>query len=363
VARLALPAGEGRLAAELAKLRAKLAKEGLFDPARKRPLPPFPRTVGVVTSVSGAAVHDIVEVARGRCPVRLVVAHCQVQGAEAPESIVRALALVQRLPELDVVIVGRGGGGAEDLAAFDDERVARAIAACRVPVVSAVGHEVDVSIADLVADVRAATPSNAAELVVPDRALLEGRLETLVRRIERALDARLDRERLRLDRLVRRLGDPRRTFGRTRATLLDLERALHAALRRRLGRERARLSALGARVARHDPRTRLGDARRRLAGLERRLGAVRATLVARRRADLGELAARMQALSPLAVLARGYAIALHGPTGRALVRAADARPGDAVRLRLHEGALDATVVAVTPRGGAPDADGGTGGAG
>jgi exodeoxyribonuclease VII large subunit len=355
VARLALPAGDGMLAAELAKLRARLAKEGLFDPSRKRPLPAYPRVVGVVTSVSGAAVHDIVEVARGRCPVRIAVAHCQVQGSEAPASIVRALALVQRVPELDVVIVGRGGGGAEDLAAFDDERVARAIAACRVPVVSAVGHEVDVSIADLVADVRAATPSNAAELVVPDRAATEGRLQVLARRMERALDARLDRERLRLDRLVRRLGDPRRTFGRARAALLDLERKLRAAMRRRLSRERARVGTLGGRLARQDPRARLVESRRRLADLERRLGAVRVGMIERRRARLGALVARVDALSPLAVLGRGYAIALHGPTGRALTRAADARPGDLLRLRLHEGCLDATVVRTSEAGREPAA--------
>jgi len=366
IARMALPAGRGDAHAELAKLREKLAKEGLFDPARKRPLPRVPLVVGVVTSLSGAAVHDIVEVARARCPVHIVVANCLVQGPEAAGSIVRALIAIQKLQRLDVVIVGRGGGGSEDLVAFQDEQVARTIAACRVPVVSAVGHEVDVTIADLVADVRAATPSNAAELVVPDRRALLGELETKVRHMERALDARLDRARMRLEKLSRRVTDPRRTLGRTRQRLLTLDGALALRVRRRIARDRERLGELTRRLAKQDARTRLArdrarlaqlaerlrrvDARGRLAAARRRLDLLEswlmraaATLVESRRKALDGATTQLRALSPLSVLSRGYAIAIVVDTGRALMHSADVAPGARVRVRLADGAIDARV--------------------
>ncbi|MDQ3037252.1 MAG: exodeoxyribonuclease VII large subunit, partial [Myxococcota bacterium] len=207
-ARVALPAGEGDRAAEIARIKAKLAADGLLDPARKRKLPRMPRVVGVVTSRDGAAIHDIVRVASARMGVRIVLVHCQVQGSEAPLSIVRAMRGVQRVPGLDVVIVARGGGASEDLSAFDDERVARAVAECRVPTVSGVGHEVDVTIVDLVADVRAATPSNAAEIVVPDAAQVRAELQGIERALARALDQRVQGERLRIERLMRRIADP-----------------------------------------------------------------------------------------------------------------------------------------------------------
>ena len=369
IARLALPAGRGDAHAELARLREKLAKEGLFDPARKRALPRVPHTVGVVTSIAGAALHDIVEVARGRCPVRIVVAHCLVQGAEAPASIVRALVAIQKLPRLDVVIVGRGGGGTEDLVAFQDERVARAIAACRVPVVSAVGHEIDVTIADLVADVRAATPSNAAELVVPERRALYGELESKVRGMERALDARLDRARVRLERLTRRVADPRRALGRGRQRLIALEGVLASSMRRRTVRARARLAELTRRLARQDARTRLSRdraqlsqlaerlrradaraplaaARRHLDALEARLARAAAALLEDRRTALGSASTQLRALSPLSVLSRGYAIAISVDTGRALLHATDLSAGAMVQVRLADGAFDARVEAV-----------------
>jgi exodeoxyribonuclease VII large subunit len=326
IAKLALPAGEGDLHAELARLREKLAKEGLFDPARKRALPRVPQVVGVVTSTAGAAVHDIIEVARARCPVRIVVANCLVQGVEAPGSIVRALVAIQKLPELDVVIVGRGGGGAEDLVAFQDERVARAIAACRVPVVSAVGHEVDVTIADLVADVRAATPSNAAELVVPERRVLLGELENKVRGMERAFDGRLDRARARLEKLARRLA--------------------RQDARVRLGRDRGRLAALTLRLRRADARAQLAKTRQRVEALDGRLTRAAEALVERRRKKLAQADTQLRALSPLRVLERGYAIALSEETGRALVHAGDVAPGALVRVRLARGSLDARVETV-----------------
>ena len=361
IARLAVPAGEGDLHAQFERLRRKLEAEGLMDPARKRPLPRLPRVLGVVTSAAGAAMHDIVRVARGRCPVRIVVSDCRVQGQEAPASIVAALTAIQQLPLLDAVIIGRGGGAQEDLWAFNHESVARAIAACRVPTVSGVGHEVDVSIADLVADVRASTPSNAAEIAVPDRRRLLAEVDGMRRRLDQQLDTRVGRERLRLERLDRGLADPRRALGGVRARLTTSHAALERGMRRRLAGEMRTLADLRAALAKLDARATLERDRRALTALRHALAAAAPALLTGRRrvrheattalraharaltqgrrARLSILEGRMLALSPKAVLSRGYAIALHAPTGRALLRASDAHPGDEVELVLSEGRL------------------------
>jgi len=320
IARIARPVGEGDLQAELARLKEALLAEGLLDPARKRPLPLFPRVIGVVTSATGAAVHDIIRVAQARSAVRIVVSPCVVQGAEARQSIVAALEAIQRLPELDVVIVGRGGGAAEDLQAFNDESVVRAIGRCRVPTVSAVGHEVDVTLADLIADVRAATPSNAAELVVPEQRVLSQQLANAERRLARALEVRLGQDRLRLDRFARRL-----------------------VVNSQLRTARARLVRLNQRLERHDPRVSLARDRAQLVQRTTRIQSMIRPLLADRRAQLSELSARLAALSPTQILSRGYAIALHEATGKALVHATDAAVGDRVIVRLHQGSLTTRV--------------------
>lgn len=341
IARTALPLGLGDMHAELEKLRKKLEAEGLLAPERKRPLPRFPRVIGLVTSEHGAALHDVVRVASERCPVRIIVSPCLVQGPEAPVSIVAALEAIQRVQAVEVVIVGRGGGSAEDLWVFNDERVARAIAACRVPTVSAVGHEIDVTIADLVADVRAATPSNAAELCVPDRAVLEREIASHERALARALEARIGRARLRMERALRRLPVPEMLTRLVGRRIEALRTRLYEQARDLVDSRRAVLDALDERLALLDPRVQLGRARTRLADLRARLRSLARPLVAAARARLQTLAAGLDALSPLAVLGRGYAIALHAPTGKALVRARDARAGDAITLRLHDGKIEA----------------------
>jgi exodeoxyribonuclease VII large subunit len=353
IARIALPQGLGDMHAQFELLRKKLEGEGLLAAERKRRLPKLPRVLGVVTSPAGAALHDIVRVASARCPLRIVVAPCVVQGPEAPRSIAWALQAIQRLAELDAVIVGRGGGASEDLFAFNDEQVARAIAACRVPVVSAVGHEVDVTIADLVADLRAATPSNAAELCVPDRRALAQEVAALRRALERAMEVRMQRARLRLERLTRVLADPREGMARSRMRLAQSRSRLARLAQERARRARRQLATLQERLARCDPRLSFARDRARLFELWGRLRAQARPLVTRRRAELAEHGARLQALSPLAVLARGYAIALHERTGRALLRASEAAPGERVRLRLHEGTLPTRVEA---REGSEDDD-------
>ena len=240
IARSAKLAGEGDLAAQFRKLKAKLEREGLLDAGRKRELPGLPRVVGVVTSKSGAALRDIMRVAAERCPVRILVADCRVQGETAPASIIAALELMQRVEELDVVIVSRGGGSAEDLWAFNDEGVARAIAASSVPVVSGVGHEVDITIADLVADVRAATPSNAAEIVVPARASLLREVRSLERRLTQAFDNLVGGLRLVLERALRPLYGARRVIAPVRRELDQLESELTQGVRDGLRQRRTR---------------------------------------------------------------------------------------------------------------------------
>ncbi len=365
IARSARLAGEGDLAAQFRKLRAKLEAEGLLDPERRRPLPELPRVVGVVTSRTGAALRDIIRVAAERCPVRILVADCRVQGEEAPRSIVSALELIQQVDDLDVVIVSRGGGSAEDLWAFNDEGVARAIAACRVPVVSGVGHEVDVTIADLVADVRAATPSNAAEIVVPEREALLRDVRSLERRLNQALDNRIGGLRLRLERLLRPLYDARRVIAPVRRKLLVLQENLRHAQRSDLRQRRVRLTELNQSLMRLDPRSALRRDQRELAALatrlrdagrlpirrrRERLVALRFTLQGRgrpmvreARAAYAELCAQLDALSPLRVLERGYAIALHESTGRAIRSQSEVKEGDRFRVRVSDGEFDAKV--------------------
>lgn len=366
LARAAFPAGEGDLAAQFRKLLEKLSAEGLTAPERKRALPLLPRCIGLVTSEHGAAVHDVVRVALERCPVRIVLTPCLVQGEAAPATIVRALRAVQKIPELDVVILARGGGSSEDLWAFNDETVARAIAACRVPVVSGVGHEVDTTIADLVADVRAATPSNAAELVVPHRAALLDKLHHARRMLSRAMEAQLGRERLALTNKGRRLRDPRPKLTRAQAQLHAAERRLARAFQARLARARLDLDARERKLSTLSPRARLTAQRvllsrlrtrlsqstrawlrpqsERLSTIEQRIVRQQREQLAHLRQRFAEQAIRLDAMSPLSVLSRGYSIVFSERTGKALVRAQEVKQGERLRIRLHEGEVRADVV-------------------
>ncbi|MGD0483762.1 MAG: exodeoxyribonuclease VII large subunit [Gemmatimonadales bacterium] len=289
---------EGGLhAALLERVRASLEKDGLFALERKRPLPPFPRAIGVVTSASGAVWRDIVAVTGRRWPlVELVLIGAKVQGEDAPADLRRALELANRLETLDLLIVGRGGGSKEDLWAFNDEGVARAVAASRVPVISAVGHEGDVSLTDLVADVRAATPSAAAEKAVPDRAELLHRLDVLRGSL---------------------------ASGAARRVALVEEQLRHAATR--MARSCERMTDRGT--------TRLRDA-------HTRMGLAVARAVEARRAEVARLAGQLDALTPHRVLERGYAVA-RDADGRVLRRAADLPPGLRFRLRVADGEVRA----------------------
>lgn len=358
IASEARPAGRGALLEALERLKEKLAGEGLFAAERKRALPAEPRVIGVVTSASGAALHDIVTVAFRRGPVRILLARSPVQGPGAGRELTRALELLARAPEVEVIILGRGGGSADDLAAFNDEGLVRAVAACRVPVVSAVGHEIDVSLTDLAADARAATPSQAAELLVPDAEARAGALAHLSARMGRALTHRLHEARNKLDRQVERLGTPARLFAERQQVIDDARERMGAALTRAAGAGRAQVTQLERRLYARHPRAVLAGARASLGPERVRLDAAMRRRLSRLHEELSGRAASLDALSPLAVLGRGYAIAA-APSGRAVIDAGDLSPGDVVRVRVHRGAFSAQVTevlasdAVAPRGGGP----------
>jgi exodeoxyribonuclease VII large subunit len=332
------PAGRGALLEALERLKARLLEEGLFAPERKRPLPPEPKVVGVVTSAKGAAFWDIVAVAGRRFGVHLVLAPAQVQGEAAVESLLGAIELIERYPGLDVLIVGRGGGAGEDLMAFNDERLVRRLARTTVPVISAVGHDIDVTLADLVADVRAATPSQAAELAVPDRAALAKTLSRLSATLAVAMKRRLAEDRGVVETLRAKLRDPRFLVFSRQQQLDELTMHLERLVRARLRQLRPTVERLARRVATRHPRWVIARARASVRTLDGRL---RASLPHQLRllvAATSALDSRLQDLSPLAVLGRGYAIASR-LDGRVIRGPDDLAVGERFALRLGRGEI------------------------
>ncbi|KHL68502.1 exodeoxyribonuclease [Pseudomonas flexibilis] len=336
------PAGDGALRLAFEALKGKLSDEGLFAAERKRPLPSHPRRIGIVSSPTGAVIRDIISVFRRRAPqVELTLVPTAVQGREATAQIVRALQLADR-QGFDALILARGGGSLEDLWCFNEEAVARALAACVTPTVSAVGHETDVSICDFVADVRAPTPSAAAELLAPHSADLQQRLAVLERRLQLCMRQHLHREQLRLEGLLRRLRHPGERVQQLALRVDDLERRLHQALQRRLEQSRERLLRLEHRLASRHPGRQLALLRQRLDSLAERLP--RATLAGlrQRRLQLAALAQTLQVVSPLATLGRGYSILLD-EQGHAIRDARQTHVGQRLEARLGEGRLSVRV--------------------
>jgi exodeoxyribonuclease VII large subunit len=340
------PQGRGALQLAFEQLKRKLHGEGLFAAARKRPIPALPRKIGIVTSLDGAALKDIIKVLSRRHPnAHLVVRPVRVQGDGAGEDIARALKAITRVPGVDVVIVGRGGGSIEDLWAFNEEILARAIAASSVPVISAVGHEVDVTIADFVADLRAPTPSAAAEMVVTGKEEASARIDRLRGRLEAAMRAGIQRRRQVLHVLTSRRGlagwQVRVAMqGRHISELTHaLRRAATALVARRAREHQLRVSRLETR----DVRRSLAVVRSRLDAADGRLAATGARALERAQARLAAAAGRLESLSPLGVLARGYAVCWNSER-TAIVRDSDTvSPGDRVRVTLHKGELDCEV--------------------
>ncbi|GLK62082.1 exodeoxyribonuclease 7 large subunit [Azotobacter vinelandii] len=347
------PAGDGALRLAFEALKEKLAAEGLFAAERKRPLPAHPRSIGIVSSPTGAVIRDIVSVFRRRAPqVELTLVPTAVQGREAVAQIVHALELADR-QGFDALILARGGGSLEDLWCFNEEVVARAVAACATPVVSAVGHETDVTIADFVADLRAPTPSAAAELLAPDSSDLQRRLDGLQRRLQLRMRHLLAARRLQLDGLSRRLRHPGERLQQQAQRLDDLELRLRRAMQRRLQGDAERLARLDTRLAAQHPERLLGLLRQRLEHLAERLPRAMRSTLRERRQRLEATAQTLQAVSPLATLGRGYAILLD-ERGRAIRAAVQAHPGQRLHARLAEGALELRVEAAFPSPPQPD---------
>ena len=339
------PQGLGRLYEMFAELKEKLRGEGLFDEARKRPLPVFPRRIGIVTSPQGAVIRDMLTVLRRRWPgLHIRLYPTPVQGAGSAEGIVEGLDWFSASGWPDVVIVGRGGGSLEDLWSFNDERVARAIVRCRVPVVSAVGHETDFTIADFVADVRAPTPSAAAEIVVLERSEVLGRVERAQQRTLRAIGFRLAQLARRLDRqgVEHTTSLLELRINRMQQRTDELDYSSRTRIARILSLRRERRRALDARLRERDLSVRLAKAGERWRAGSRALGEAVARRLGLAQRRLEPLAGRLEALSPMKVLERGYSI-VQTEDGRVVKRANDAPEGASIRVRLQEGRLTALV--------------------
>jgi exodeoxyribonuclease VII large subunit len=338
-------AGLGALKRQFEELSAKLAAEGLFAAGRKRPLPGLPKRIGIVTSPSGAAVRDILHVLARRFPAAAVLVYpVPVQGAQAAAEIIAALQTAGRRAECDVLILARGGGSLEDLWAFNDERLARAIVASPIPVITGIGHEIDFTIADFAADVRAPTPSAAAELVVPDAEEWRNAFAQLGARLQRCVRRRLLEHGERLRWLTGRaaLASPAARLSARAQRLDELDLCLVRAVRRRLQEHRERLRWLAGRAALVSPATHLGRQLVRLENLEQHLHRAMHVALDSRRKKLLPLARTLNAVSPLATLDRGYAI-VSGEGGAILRNAADAKPGTLIDARLAQGRIRARV--------------------
>jgi len=345
------PKGLGALQLAFEQLKRRLEAEGLFDEGRKRPLPAFPRVIGVVTSPTGAAIRDILNIIGRRFgDLRVLIAPVRVQGDEAPGEILQALANLQEVAELDVVIVGRGGGSIEDLWAFNDERVARAIVACRVPVISAVGHETDFTIADFVADLRAPTPSGAAELVVREKLTVIEALAELYARLKQAVTAEIAGYRERVDYLGRRrvLTDPSRALRELHRRLDELQGRLRLGLRSSQRQVSHRVALATDGLRRSNPLARIAGGAALLTQLRGRLGASAGHSVKVSRSRFAETVGRLESLSPLGVLGRGYSLT-RLPSGAVVRGAGQVAVGDPLEILLHQGALGARVTGVKER--------------
>jgi exodeoxyribonuclease VII large subunit len=336
------PLGAGALQIAFEQLKDKLHKEGLFAHERKRRMPFIPRRIAVVTSPSGAVVHDFLRVLHRRFPgLAVLIVPVRVQGEGAAQEIARGITRAGKQRRVEVVVVARGGGSLEDLQAFNEEVVARALAACPAPTVSAVGHEVDVTIADLVADARAPTPTAAAELLAPVREELLADVAQRRARLLRALRGQIERKRAQLEKM--RVADPRRLIGDRKLRLDRLRQRLEDALHAQLSLRLARQQKLRDRLQLQHPREKLHRLHREATRLQEKLRSLAHKALAARKQRFEGLVGKLDTLSPLRVLARGYSVTFD-TRGRAVRSASEVQPGEQVRVRLHEGELAARVL-------------------
>jgi exodeoxyribonuclease VII large subunit len=350
-------AGAGALRQAYDALRLRLERAGWFAPERKRPLPRFPQRIGVITSPTGAALRDVLSVLRRRCPhLPVLIYPTPVQGDSAADRIAETIRLAARRRECDVLLLVRGGGSLEDLWAFNEEPVARAIFDCPIPLVAGIGHETDVTIADFAADLRAATPTAAAELASPDRLEWLRRVRLLDERLTEAWRRRLTDPRQRLDALARRLdrAQPRHRLRDRAQQLDDLDQRLRRALRNRLNQERWRLAGSAGQLQARTPIIRLRVAHQRLGEWEQRLLEAMRRRLRESSQGLSHLCETLHALSPLATLQRGYAIVRRRPDGVILRRASDAGVGESLDILLGQGRLECEIKAVLAPDSSPD---------
>jgi len=339
------PAGEGLLQQKYEQLKARLQAEGLFDSEFKKQLPSPAHTVGVITSKTGAALHDILHVLNRRDPsLPVVVYPTAVQGDDAPGQIVRAIELANRRQECDVLIVGRGGGSLEDLWSFNDERVARAIFASVIPVVSAVGHETDVTIADFVADLRAPTPSAAAEMVSRNQLELLRQLQNGQQRLEMAMDYYLANRNRRFTQLFHRLQQqhPQLRLARQQTVLERLRQRMNQAVESHLKRAGQRQIRITQRLNQQTPQSRIHRAQSHMQQLEYRLTQNMHERLGSTRERFGHAITHLEAVSPLATLARGYSVTT-ASDGKVLKQAKQVSPGDVLTTRVSDGWVESEV--------------------
>ena len=343
--------GEGDLAARFKALQERLTAEGLFAEEHKRELPFLPQAVGLATAAGSAAFADMVDSIHARFPqMPIIHAPCSVQGEQSVAQVVRAIEALDRHPEVDVIVVGRGGGSLEDLWTFNEEAVVRAIHACTTPIVSAVGHETDTTLADLAADLRAKTPTAAGEIVVPERALLDERVAALHAMLDEAIDEQIDERETRLHALVhhRALALPEHQLEMRQRRLDELEQLMHGELARRSRELNARWQAAAHALRLADPQRRLRELQRELAQQARALLQSGGHHLAKAERKLAANAAQLDALSPLAVIGRGYSV-LRDADGK-VVRHLDQAPiGMRISARLSDGWVDAEVTGQRPQ--------------
>ncbi|MFL1453513.1 exodeoxyribonuclease VII large subunit [Marinobacter sp. GN3S48] len=343
------PAGLGALQQAFEELKRKLQLEGLFDAARKKPIPAVPRHIGVVTSPTGAAIHDILTVLARRCPAIPVTLYpTAVQGKAATADIVRAIQQAQAHGVADVLVIGRGGGSLEDLWCFNEESVARAIADCSIPTVSAVGHEVDVTIADFVADLRAPTPSAAAEKISPDQREWSRRVDETQARLANAIRRSLQRLDTQMTHLTARLRDPRRELMDKAQRMDELDMRLGKAMTGILGQQELRMNHLKQRLLMQSPSRHLDHGRDRLERMRDKLHDAIRQRLDRHHDKLSHTSQTLHVVSPLATLGRGYAITRRERDGAIIRDASEVAKGESITTRLAKGDLTATVTGVHP---------------
>ena len=338
------PRGLGALQKAFEQLKAKLAAEGLFDPARKKGIPFIPKKIGVITSPTGAVIRDILTVTRRRfSAIDILIAPVRVQGNEAPAEIINAIGYLQSIDNVDVIILARGGGSLEDLAPFNDEGVARAIAASRIPIISAVGHETDFTIADFTADLRAATPSAAAELAVPLRTELLENVNMLRNRLINRFYRNIEQRRENAADLKKRIKDPRRLLTDARFALDDYSERIKLLVVRIRGNYHREWTGLNHRLKQQNPRSMIKEGRINLTDREKNLQAAWEKLISMKKTRAESAFTLISSLNPLAVLGRGYSIARRLADRHIIRTQSDAAIGEKIEILLSEGKLGAKI--------------------